>query len=120
MLAALEAREAAVATGGAAVRGQRSEGRRALAGTPPFPPNSEAVEMRLGWREAFEKKMRESLPGVEVVGIAHPRLWNTVSALMPYADCQQRWVVKLDKAGFAVSMTRWTVASTDWFALRAA
>src|SRR5262249_55985875 len=32
-----------------------------------------------------------------------PRLWNTVSALMPEADCQQRWVVKLDRFGYAVS-----------------
>ena len=29
-------------------------------------------------------------------------LWNTVSALLP-GDCRARWVVKLDKAGFAVS-----------------
>ena len=103
MIAALEVREASLARVGKAGRGQRSEGRSALAGASPFPPNSEAVEMRLGWREAFEKKMLESLPCVEVVGIGHPRLWNTVSALMPHADCQQRWVVKLDKAGFAVS-----------------
>ena len=31
------------------------------------------------------------------------RLWNTVSARMPEADCRHRWVVKLDKLGFAVS-----------------
>ena len=31
-------------------------------------------------------------------------LWNTVAALMPaVADCRRRWVVKLDKLGFAVS-----------------
>ncbi len=43
------------------------------------------------------------LPGAQVVGLGQPRLWNTVSALMPEADSQQRWVVKLDKLGFAVS-----------------
>jgi len=47
--------------------------------------------------------MLKALPGAEVVGLRQPRLWNTVSALMPKADCQQRWVVKLDKLGFAVS-----------------
>ncbi|MHB8521498.1 MAG: cysteine desulfurase family protein [Limisphaerales bacterium] len=54
-------------------------------------------------RMAFEEKMLAALPGAEIVGAGQPRLWNTVSALMPQADCQQRWVVKLDKLGFAVS-----------------
>ncbi|MBI2947803.1 MAG: cysteine desulfurase [Verrucomicrobia bacterium] len=54
-------------------------------------------------REAFEKRMLATLPGAEVVGANAPRLWNTVSALMPEANCQSRWVVKLDKLGFAVS-----------------
>jgi len=54
-------------------------------------------------REAFETGMLQALPGSAVVGAGQARLWNTVSALMPEADCQQRWVVKLDKAGFAVS-----------------
>ena len=60
-------------------------------------------ERRLGWREAFERRLLGQLPGSEVVGAGVKRLWNTVSALMPEADCQQRWVVKLDKLGFAVS-----------------
>ncbi len=51
----------------------------------------------------FERELLAALPGSEIVGANQPRLWNTVSALMPEADCQQRWVVKLDKAGFAVS-----------------
>jgi cysteine desulfurase len=58
---------------------------------------------RLAWREAFETRLLEQLPGGELVGAGTERLWNTVSALMPEADCQQRWVVKLDKLGFAVS-----------------
>lgn len=52
---------------------------------------------------AFEAELLRTLPGSEIVGAGQERLWNTVSALMPEADCQQRWVVKLDKAGFAVS-----------------
>lgn len=54
-------------------------------------------------RASFEKRLLATLPGAEIVGAGAARLWNTVSALMPEADCQQRWVVKLDKAGFAVS-----------------
>jgi cysteine desulfurase len=57
----------------------------------------------LAWRESFERELEKMLPGLEIVGRLSTRLWNTVSALMPEADCQQRWVVKLDKAGFAVS-----------------
>ena len=58
---------------------------------------------RLEWRNAFEQTLQQTLPGLEIVGRSSNRLWNTVSALMPQADCQQRWVVKLDKNGFAVS-----------------
>ena len=55
------------------------------------------------WRDEFEREMLLRLPGAGVVGSGQRRLWNTVSALMPDTDCRQRWVVKLDKAGFAVS-----------------
>ena len=78
MLAALKARETLLADG-------------------------EQKRRRLLWREAFERRFLEQLPGSELVGAGAERLWNTVSALMPEADCQQRWVVKLDKLGFAVS-----------------
>jgi cysteine desulfurase len=77
MMAALEAREKAMQAGG--------------------------HEQRTEWRTRFERQMMNQLPGSEVVGIRVPRLWNTISALMPEADCQHRWVVKLDKLGFAVS-----------------
>jgi cysteine desulfurase len=77
MLAALEVREAALA--------------------------NHEQESRSRLRDAFVERMMKALPGAEVIGIGQPRLWNTVSALMPEADGQQRWVVKLDKSGFAVS-----------------
>ncbi len=77
MLAALEIREQAMAAG--------------------------EHERRAEWRSQFERAMMSRLPGSEVVGIRVPRLWNTVSALMPDFGCQHRWVVKLDKLGFAVS-----------------
>lgn len=77
MIAVLEAREKALAAGTHQTRGEL--------------------------RARFEKQLATELPGTEVLGAGQPRLWNTVSALMPEADCQQRWVVKLDKLGFAVS-----------------
>jgi cysteine desulfurase len=59
---------------------------------------------RLAWRDIFILQLKAALPGVEIVGEGVGRLWNTVAALMPAAaDCRRRWVVKLDKLGFAVS-----------------
>ena len=75
MLAALEAREAAM--------------------TAMVPLENRRID--------FERTLLAAMPSVEIVGATVPRLWNTVMALMPEADCQQRWVVKLDKAGIAVS-----------------
>lgn len=53
-------------------------------------------------KENFEKWLLAHVPGSTVVGANVPRLWNTTSALMPEGG-QQRWVTRLDKAGFAVS-----------------
>lgn len=56
-------------------------------------------------RDRFERELSTTLPAVRINGSAPDtkRLWNTVSVIMPNADCRVRWVVKLDKAGFAVS-----------------
>lgn len=62
-----------------------------------------AAGERLAWRQSFEQWLRCQIPGVEILGEHQPRLWNTVSALMPRLEGDQRWVVKLDKLGFAVS-----------------
>jgi cysteine desulfurase len=59
-------------------------------------------ETRAIWKEKFEKLLVRQVPGVTIVGANVPRLWNTTSALMPEGG-QQRWVTRLDKAGFAVS-----------------
>jgi cysteine desulfurase len=64
---------------------------------------SGAVAVRTNWRRQFERELLTALPTVRVNGAGVDRLWNTVSVIMPEADCRQRWVVKLDKAGFAVS-----------------
>jgi cysteine desulfurase len=76
MLAALEAREKQIANGD--------------------------HDTRAVWKEKFEKLLVRQVPGSTIVGATAPRLWNTVSALMPEGG-QQRWVTRLDKAGFAVS-----------------
>jgi cysteine desulfurase len=55
------------------------------------------------WRDNFERELLRTVPGTTIVGAGQPRLWNTVSALMPEGDRKLLWVVKLDKAGFAVS-----------------
>ena len=62
------------------------------------------VAQRLAMRVSFEERLTRELPGVQIVGSAAERLWNTVSVVMPeLPDCRQRWVVRLDKLGFAVS-----------------
>jgi len=96
------------------VGGPQEAGRRAgtenVAGTISMITALESCEtlrkenrQRLSDRQAFEQALLQELPGSEVLGRDQDRLWNTVSALMPQADCQKRWVVKLDKMGFAVS-----------------
>lgn len=64
---------------------------------------SKVVKLKVQQRSEFERRLLERLPGAAIVGADAPRLWNTVSALMPRTDCQQRWVVKLDRLGAAVS-----------------
>jgi cysteine desulfurase len=56
------------------------------------------------WRDNFLKTIAHELPERHVLGDAAPRLWNTAAVLMPpIVDCRRRWVVMLDKKGFAVS-----------------
>jgi cysteine desulfurase len=54
-------------------------------------------------RDYFIRELTRAVPEVALNGQDTERLWNTVSVVMPSADCRVRWVVKLDKAGFAVS-----------------
>ena len=71
---------------------------RVAASTPEF------LATRLAQRTTFEHELTARLPGTQILGAAVDRLWNTVSAALPeLPDCRQRWVVKLDKLGFAVS-----------------
>ena len=59
--------------------------------------------LRKVWRDNFEAQFLRALPGATIIGQNQPRLWNTVSALMPEGDRKLQWVIRLDKAGFAVS-----------------
>ncbi|HWY31878.1 MAG TPA: cysteine desulfurase family protein [Candidatus Acidoferrum sp.] len=59
--------------------------------------------LRKLWRETFEHDFLRTLPGATIVGASQPRLWNTVAAIMPDGDKKHQWVIRLDKAGFAVS-----------------
>jgi len=59
---------------------------------------------RSQWPDQFIAQLKRALPAVEVLGERASRLWNTVATLMPpTSDCRRRWVVQLDKLGFAVS-----------------
>lgn len=65
---------------------------------------SDEMKCRLLLRDEFIYQLQAALPEVEILGGKAPRLWNTVAALMPAVpDCRRRWVVQLDKLGFAVS-----------------
>jgi cysteine desulfurase len=78
MVAALEEREAAIRDG--------------------------ALCERLEWRKHFENELIAALPGMRVLGAGVERLWNTVSVILPETpDCRRRWVVVMDRLGFAVS-----------------
>jgi cysteine desulfurase len=56
------------------------------------------------YRDDFIQALQKHQPALEVMGLGAPRLWNTVATVMPQAaDCRRRWVVMLDKRGFAVS-----------------
>jgi cysteine desulfurase len=58
---------------------------------------------RLAWRKDFERQLTAISSDVSIAGANEERLWNTCLAFLPDPDCRFRWVVKLDKAGFAVS-----------------
>ncbi|HVU28247.1 MAG TPA: cysteine desulfurase family protein [Verrucomicrobiae bacterium] len=59
--------------------------------------------LRKLWRDNFEREFLHAIPGASIIGANVPRLWNTVFALMPDGERKQEWVIRLDKAGFAVS-----------------
>ncbi|MGI8964812.1 MAG: cysteine desulfurase family protein [Limisphaerales bacterium] len=61
------------------------------------------IQNRISLRNHFEINLLQNFPGARIIGASHDGLWNTVSVIMPETDSPQRWAVKLDKLGFAVS-----------------
>jgi cysteine desulfurase len=62
------------------------------------PPESRATV-----RDRFERQLAMAIPAITVAGRSSRRLWNTSAIIVPELDCRRRWVVRLDKLGFAVS-----------------
>jgi cysteine desulfurase len=58
---------------------------------------------RIGLRDDIGEKITARIPGTRIVGQDVERAWNTLTLVMPDCDCRFRWVVKLDRLGFAVS-----------------
>jgi len=59
---------------------------------------------RYRFQKEFETELRRLVPGVTILGESSSRIWNTTAVIMPPArDSRQRWVVKLDRLGLAVS-----------------
>lgn len=99
------------------VGGEQEDGRRA--GTPNTPGvlamiaawqsreqqlGAGEAQVRQSWRDVFVQELLASMPEAKLLGEGTGRLWNTAAVLMPPADdCRKRWVVMLDRQGFAVS-----------------
>lgn len=71
----------------------------------------EERSLREGWRDSFVRQVRDSIPGSRVWGSGAPRLWNTVSLLLPEFP-NTRWVARLEREGFLTS-TGSSCASRD-------
>ncbi|MEI6715781.1 MAG: aminotransferase class V-fold PLP-dependent enzyme [Verrucomicrobiota bacterium] len=64
----------------------------------------EGVVDRFNVRREIEDEILRIVPGASIVGSGVERLWNTVCVTLPeLGDCRQRWVVRMDAAGVAVS-----------------
>lgn len=65
--------------------------------------NDDSLSQRRTIKQDFEALLQSTFPDLRILGQGVNRLWNTTSVIMPEVDCRVRWVVKLDKLGFAVS-----------------
>lgn len=74
----------------------------ALEETDKLARNKNETAPRQAWRERFEQEVLRRLPGTRIAGGDSGRLWNTVSLILP-TGANDRWVRKLDRAGFQVS-----------------
>ena len=53
-------------------------------------------------RDAFETRLQQALPGLQVISAKAPRLWNTSLLIMP-RHRNLKWLTRLGRLGFAVS-----------------
>ncbi len=53
-------------------------------------------------RDAFERRLRDLLPGVRIISGGAERLWNTSLLVMPRHD-NLKWLTRLSRLGFAIS-----------------
>lgn len=53
-------------------------------------------------RDAAERRLREKTPGLVVIGVNAPRLWNTSAVVVPGVD-GRKLVARLDRLGVAAS-----------------
>lgn len=63
----------------------------------------EWIHEQVTLRRSIEEALLVGVPGTQILGRPESRLWNTLAAVMPDCSCRFRWVVKLDREGFAVS-----------------
>lgn len=61
------------------------------------------AQQQITYRNTFIKKLFEVIPGTHLVGADSERLWNTVMLILPHYQ-NTRWVMRLDKLGFAISI----------------
>ena len=61
------------------------------------------LDERTELRGEIERSVLSRLRGSRIIGHGVNRIWNTLALVMPDCDCRFRWVVKLDRLGFAVS-----------------
>lgn len=99
MVAGLETRARGMASGVEGTTGPAKE----KVGSASF--ESDVVAKHRTLRADFCGRLAQAVPGVAFTLPSEAEaLWNTVSVIMPEADdCRQRWVVKLDALGVAVS-----------------
>lgn len=61
-----------------------------------------APEMSSAGRDAFEQKLLQAMPEIQIMGASAPRLWNTSLIVFP-AHPNTKWLARLSALGFAVS-----------------
>jgi cysteine desulfurase len=95
---------------GASVGGGQEFGRRAgtenapgiIAAVAAFREASSRLPGSAAGRDAFERRVTESISGTRFVGGSGPRLWNTSMLVLP-AFSNLSWLTRLSHLGFQVS-----------------